>query len=627
MSRSADVERAVRARLREEASTPPDLARVRSLARSAAPLLPEGPLAETIDRVAARLEGLGPLDPLLADPAVTEVMVNGGGSVWIEREGVLQRVGVELREDDVLQLIERVVAPLGRHVDRLQPIVDARLPDGSRVHAIVRPLAVDGPNLTIRRFGARPIPLRELCGDAVAALLRWAVEARANVLVSGGASAGKTTLLNALAALIPAGERVVTVEDAAELRLPGDHVVRLESRPPNAEGIGEVGVRDLVRSALRMRPDRIVVGEIRGGEALDMLQAMNTGHDGSLSTCHANSPSDALRRVETLVLMGDVDLPLAAVREQIASAIDVVVHLVRRVDGTRRVVAVAEVEPNPQAAQPLRVRSLAHDAKVVALPRRETRFAVRRAACRMDRLMNPALPLVFTVTAALSAWMAWTDGRRLVGAHRSRRRLTSGAPTVSGRSRLRAVVTRAGRGREALVVDRSLPAWLDAAARSARAGASLRQALRDAASTVLNSSTGAYLEPFVAALDRGDPLDAALDALEAGPPSSARSIVDRALRLAASVGGPSAAVLDAASSTLHERVALVREVRALSTQARASALVMAAAPVVFAFGAVQLDPRVAAFFGSGPGAMCVLAGLGLDVAGAFWMARIVRAGA
>ena len=360
-------------------SAPADLERdVRSLARAAAPLLPERPLAETVDRVAAQLVGLGPLDPLLADPTITEVMVNGGGSVWIERDGALRRVGVDLGEDEVLQLIERVVAPLGRHVDRLQPIVDARLPDGSRVHAVVRPLAVDGPNLTIRRFGARRIPLRELCGESVAVLLRWAVEARANVLVSGGASSGKTTLLNALAAQIPPGERVVTVEDAAELRLPRDHVVRLESRPANAEGIGEVRVRDLVRSALRMRPDRIVVGEIRGGEALDMLQAMNTGHDGSLSTCHANSPNDALRRVETLVLMGDVDLPLAAVREQVASAIDMVVHLVRTADGARRVIAVAEVDPDLEPASPWRVRTLARDGKVVALPRRTVRSPAAR---------------------------------------------------------------------------------------------------------------------------------------------------------------------------------------------------------------------------------------------------------
>jgi pilus assembly protein CpaF len=302
-------------------------------------------------------------------------MVNGGGAVWIERNGRLERVDGCVDEHEALRLIERVVAPLGRHVDRLQPIVDARLPDGSRVHAMVRPLAVDGPTLTIRRFGARQLALECMCRADVAALLRWAVAVRFNVLVSGGASAGKTTLLNALGAEIPPGERVITVEDAAELRLPGEHVVRLEARPPNAEGVGEVRVRDLVRSALRMRPDRIVVGEIRGGEALDMLQAMNTGHDGSLSTCHANSPADALRRVETLVLMGDVELPLLAIREHVMSAIDVVVQMARRADGSRAVVAVGEVEEAATAPRrALQVRSLI-GAGGVLRPRRAPRLA------------------------------------------------------------------------------------------------------------------------------------------------------------------------------------------------------------------------------------------------------------
>ncbi len=255
----------------------------------------------------------GPLEPILADPEVTEVMVNGPGRVWVERAGRLERVPVALDTPAIEHLIEKVVAPLGLRVDRSSPLVDARLPDGSRVNAIVPPLAVDGPCLTVRRFGARAIPLAAFAAPSVVALLAWAVAARLNVLVSGGTGAGKTTLLNALAGCIPPGERVVTVEDAAELRLPGEHVVRLEARPANAEGAGEVRIRELVRNALRMRPDRIVVGEVRGPEALDMLQAMNSGHEGSLSTCHANSPDDALRRLETMVLMGDVGLPLAAV--------------------------------------------------------------------------------------------------------------------------------------------------------------------------------------------------------------------------------------------------------------------------------------------------------------------------
>jgi pilus assembly protein CpaF len=238
---------------------------------------------------------------------------------------------------------------------------------------VVRPLAVDGPCLTIRRFGAKAVFLRDACSPGVAALLGWAVGARANVLVSGGAGAGKTTLLNALAAEIPAGERVVTIEDAAELRLPGDHVVRLEARPPNAEGVGEVRVRDLVRNALRMRPDRIIVGEVRSSEALDMLQAMNTGHDGSLSTCHANSPADAVRRVETLVLMGDVALPLAAVREQLAAALDLVVHVGRRRDGTRGVDSVHEIEARARADGALATRPLTSGGRLMRLPVRAPR--------------------------------------------------------------------------------------------------------------------------------------------------------------------------------------------------------------------------------------------------------------
>ena len=316
---------------------------VERIARAHAPLAPEATLARVVDGVLARTLGLGPLEPLLADARVTEVMVNGPGTVWVERDGVVEPTGVEVDERVIALLVERIVAPLGLRADRTSPLVDARLPDGSRVNVVIPPLAVDGACITIRRFGARAIPLAAMCNSEVEALLRDAVAQRANVVVSGGTGAGKTTLLNALAAAIPDGERIVTVEDAAELRLPGRHVVRLEARPANADGVGAVSVRALVRNALRMRPDRIVVGEVRGAEALDMLQALNTGHAGSLSTCHANSPPDALRRIETMALMGDVDLPLSAIREQLVSALDLVVHVARRSDGSRRVAAVAEV--------------------------------------------------------------------------------------------------------------------------------------------------------------------------------------------------------------------------------------------------------------------------------------------
>ena len=359
----------VHARLVQEAQAggPPDRPAVTRLVREEAPLLGPAQLDAVVVEVLARANGLGPLEALLADPAVTEVMVNGPGQVWVERAGALQRVDLALDRSAVEHLIERIVAPLGLRVDRTSPMVDARLPDGSRVNAVVPPLAVDGPCLTIRRFSTKALPLRAFAGPGTAALLRWAVRARMNVLVSGGTSSGKTTLLNTLAAEIPAGERIVTVEDAAELRLAQEHVVRLEARPANAEGAGEVRVRDLVRNALRMRPDRIVVGEVRGPEALDMLQAMNTGHEGSLSTCHANSPADALRRLETMVLMGDVGLALGAVRDQVVSSLDLVVQVARRRRGARRVVAVAEVDG------PCRVRELGGEHGLDSLPARPAR--------------------------------------------------------------------------------------------------------------------------------------------------------------------------------------------------------------------------------------------------------------
>ncbi len=351
---------------------------VAALVRLDSPLLDDPAVQAVTEAVLARALGLGPLEPLLADPRVTDVMVNGGGRVWIDRDGQVSPTDLVLSEPAVLLIVERIVAPLGLHVDRSSPVVDARLPDGSRVHAVVRPLAVDGPCLTIRRFATRPVQLDDVASPGTAALLAWAVRARSNIVVSGGAGAGKTTLLNALAAGIPAGERVITIEDAAELRLPGDHVVRLEARTANAEGTGEVRIRDLVRASLRMRPDRIVVGEVRSGEALDMLQAMNTGHEGSLSTCHANGAVEALRRLETMVLMGDVDLPHAVVREQIATAVDLVVHVARTPTG-RRVVDVAEVGQVFHGE--LGVRSLLDDGRLAALTRRAPRSPAAGGPC------------------------------------------------------------------------------------------------------------------------------------------------------------------------------------------------------------------------------------------------------
>jgi pilus assembly protein CpaF len=323
--------------------------RIRALVDREAAVLDDGARAELVGRIAERAFGLGPLEPLLRDPGVDEVMVCGTAPVWVERGGRLEPTTVRFAsETELRDAIERILAPLGRRVDEAEPLCDARLPDGSRVNVVIPPLALDGPVLTIRRFRRRGFTPEELVanGTLTPPLLKFlsrAVRARASVLVCGGTGSGKTTTLNALSSFIGAGERVVTIEDAAELRLRQPHVVRLEARPPNLEGRGEVTIRRLVRNALRMRPDRIVVGEVRGPEALDMLTALSTGHDGSLCTIHAGTPTEALRRVETLALMADVGLPHAALREQVADAFDLVVCQARDADGTRRVIEVAEV--------------------------------------------------------------------------------------------------------------------------------------------------------------------------------------------------------------------------------------------------------------------------------------------
>ena len=302
-----------------------------------------------IDVLEADALGLGPLQRLMDDPTIDEVMVNGHDAIYVERNGLIEKTRLSFSSEAQLRrVIERIVARVGRRIDESSPLVDARLLDGSRVNAVIPPLTVNGSSLTIRKFSKTPFTADDLIGfgsmtSGIAELLRACVEARLNILVSGGTGTGKTTLLNVLSSFIPADERIVTIEDAVEIKLQQEHVVTMEARPPNIEGAGAISIRDLVRNSLRMRPDRIVVGECRGAEALDMLQAMNTGHDGSISTLHANSPRDALSRLETMCLMAGMDLPMRAIREQVASAVDLVIQITRLRDGSRRITSITEV--------------------------------------------------------------------------------------------------------------------------------------------------------------------------------------------------------------------------------------------------------------------------------------------
>lgn len=312
--------------------------------------LPEAQLGQLYAQVVDELLGLGPIEPLLKDDSVTEIMVNGPDQVYVEREGKVVLSDVRFLDDDhILQVIDKIIKPLGRKVDRTWPMVDARLPDGSRVNAIIPPCAIDGPSVTIRKFSKIPFTVQDLVNfgtltDDMARFLEACVVSRLNIIVSGGTGSGKTTLLNVLSGYIPDEDRIVTIEDAAELQLAQSHVVRLEAKPAESDGTGRVAIRDLVINSLRMRPERIIIGECRGGEALDMLQAMNTGHDGSLTTIHANTPRDTISRLETLTLMAGMDLPLMVVRQQIASALDLIVQQTRLRDGSRKITNITEVQ-------------------------------------------------------------------------------------------------------------------------------------------------------------------------------------------------------------------------------------------------------------------------------------------
>jgi pilus assembly protein CpaF len=345
-----DIKRLAASRIGRDELRARALATIHDIVKEVSARLPSGLDPATVAReVCDEALGLGPLEAFLADEEITEIMVNGPNQIYVERRGKLERTDcVFMDESSVVAIIERIVSPIGRRIDESQPYVDARLPDGSRVNAIIAPLSLVGPCLTIRKFARTPFTDKDLIRmgtltPSMAEFLQVCVLLRKNIVVSGGTGSGKTTFLNMLSSYLPTADRILTIEDAAELRLNQAHVVRLEARPPNIEGRGAIPIRDLVRNALRMRPDRIVVGECRGGEALDMLQAMNTGHDGSLTTIHANTPRDVISRLETMVLMSGMDLPVRAIREQISSAIDLVVHESRFSDGSRKIVKVTEI--------------------------------------------------------------------------------------------------------------------------------------------------------------------------------------------------------------------------------------------------------------------------------------------
>lgn len=323
---------------------------VNTLIDREAGFIPKGDRQKIVAEITDEVTGFGPINPLINDATVSEIMVNGPNQVYVERSGRLELTDISFRDNEhVLHIIEKIVAPIGRRIDESMPMVDARLPDGSRVNAIIPPLALKGPTITIRKFSKDPLQIEDLIRfgsltPSMATFLNACVKARLNVVVSGGTGSGKTTTLNVLSSFIPSDERIVTIEDAAEIQLRQEHVVTLETRPPNIEGKGAITMRDLVKNSLRMRPERIVVGEVRGGEALDMLQAMNTGHDGSLTTGHANTPRDIISRLETMVLMAGMDLPVRAIREQISSAVDLIVQQSRLRDGSRRITHITEVQ-------------------------------------------------------------------------------------------------------------------------------------------------------------------------------------------------------------------------------------------------------------------------------------------
>ena len=582
--------------------------------------------------------GLGPLEPLLAAADVTEIMVNRHDEIYVERQGRLYRHPAAFSsEQSVRWAIDRVVTPLGRRIDEAAPMVDARLPDGSRMHAIIPPAAIRGASLTIRKFPGRSLTLDALTrggslSTAMAAFLAFGVRARRNLIVSGGTGSGKTTLLNVLSNEIPDAERVITIEDAAELRLEHAHRVALEARPPNAEGKGRIDIRELVRNALRMRPDRIVVGECRGGEAFDMLTAMNTGHEGSLTTLHANSPRDALARLEAMVLMAGLDLPLAAVREHIAASVDLILQSARLADGRRLVTSIVELTGIESGRIQLQ--------ELFRFDRRQGFVACgvfpafARVGNEIGGLCDPAWfqappseavdgasrpprhggAAMTGIAAGLAMFcVALLAGRMLAARRRRAARAVPWPLSALHRARIR---------RRASMFERQLSVALPMLSSSLRAGAALNTALRHLAENGEAPLSGAW--PAAMSSGWASP-DEALARLEQRVPSEATALTAAALRIATRSGGNLAEALDRIADTLRARSQLQARLRALTSQGRMQAWIVGALPVLLLAVLYLLEPAIMNLLWRTPAGWGVLALLAaLETAGVVLIRRIAR---
>ncbi|HAI64756.1 MAG TPA: hypothetical protein DCM13_07715 [Acidimicrobiaceae bacterium] len=528
-----------------------------------APLLSRSERSDVLRQVTARRDGLGAIDVLRADPTVSEIMINGPGPVWVERNGALAPSDIRLDAVELDHLVERLVIPIGRRVDQRTPCVDGRLADGSRVHVAVPPVALDGPYVTIRRFVLLDVELGAFLPPDGVAVLDDAIRRHASIVVSGSTGSGKTTLLNAIAGRVDPGERLISVEDAAELRLVHPHVVRLETRPSSAEGTGEVPMRELVRNALRMRPDRLVLGEVRGGEAYDLMQALNTGHRGSLSTVHANSSSDALRRLELLALQGSDAIPLEVVRHQMAAAIDLIAHVERH--GSAR----------------------------------------RRASRRVDRAA------VGGEVSLLVPIVAFVGCVGVLGRPAPRSLVPVGAAPRPPALRWR-------RRRD----DRAaLPLALELLARELRAGATVPHAVRAVAA---DEACGRSLVSVVERIERGGRVIDELDRWAAASPSPDAHLARAVLQLGFTTGAALADSLDRVAATMRDRLEFDDELRALTAQSRASATVLTVAPAAFLLVLGLTAPElVAPLFTTRLGWICLLAGIGLDAVGFWWMRHLV----